>query len=498
MKNYLKILGLSILLFFFSIPSYCWDRDLVITSVIQNADLIIGRRYTVEMEIRNNTIFTNVYNNFNVSVYFNYLGGPLIQQFRVDVGLAWIYPFKTKTVVNTTITLPSSLITEGESYALIYQVDSQNENVESNENNNLYVTRGKATSSPASLPDLVPQSITLTGTPFYPSGQMFNCSYVVANNTNTIVNGFNVKFYLSDRQSLTGTLIDNRYCFGMIGIKQNTYNFNPSFDESLKTWAKYLVMVVDPDNKITESNNDNNAFYYALPGAPPSGKTDFSVEAYDIPSTVYKNDYPSYDLKVSIKNSGNITGTPNKIYFTWVIDMEGVDMSSYFGIGEGDYSWKVDLEPTESIAAGETKIITFVNSGLKNVTGVYWAKAGVTNGSGVWSFKAVKQTILPGYSSKRKSAQQNSFIIIGDSIYDEVSVSPNPVKNYFVISNIPDEYIGGQIKVLSSAGVIIYNQGITSYKTEVNNFNAMSGNYIIKLIPNTGSKIITKKLIVTK
>jgi subtilase family serine protease len=163
------------------------------------------------------------------------------------------FPFNTSLVPNT--------FTSG-TYYLIYQLDVNNDIVESNENNNKNIltiiwNNGGTTF----FPDLTLANLTV-GVPSVQQGQNLNFNVDGKNiGAAPATGGFTIKSYLSTDQVLdasdyqNGTIPTANYAVGtnilQIGGAMNVSN-------AVAAGNYYLILKIDADNQITESNENNN------------------------------------------------------------------------------------------------------------------------------------------------------------------------------------------------------------------------------------------------
>ena len=146
-------------------------------------------------------------------------------------------------------------------YYIIAKIDAENTTTESNENNNIIVSASPITIRPnvAALPDLTLENLRL-GSLTFQQGQTLTGEVQINNGGLARASAFNVVFFLSrdniasieDLQGVysTESFLDATTATNRIGSISIPSNF--------PIGQYYLILKVDPNNQIAESNEDNN------------------------------------------------------------------------------------------------------------------------------------------------------------------------------------------------------------------------------------------------
>ncbi|MFM2269569.1 MAG: hypothetical protein RL757_3010 [Bacteroidota bacterium] len=158
----------------------------------------------------------------------------------------------------------------GRRYYFVAVVDPDNAVSESNESDNVVITGFTPSPSVGALPDLILSNLTLTTTPPVSAGSAVNYRFNISNIGTATAQNFSVKTYISRDNVLSADDIqDGGISTGNFAPGQTLNNATAATNipSNLAAGNYYLILKVDADNQIVESNENNNLFVLATPFA---------------------------------------------------------------------------------------------------------------------------------------------------------------------------------------------------------------------------------------
>jgi hypothetical protein len=169
------------------------------------------------------------------------------------------------------------------------------------------------------LPDLTISNLVVpTTTVQVGAGRTLGFRFDVGNNSTVAVpNSFRIKSYFSTDQVLSandlvrGDFVTGNYIAGF------SVNVGNSIDATIPEGQYYLIVKIDADNDIAESNENNNIVVSPLltmTNSTGGGGSDIALTITGDPS-VYRQ-YSTQNFKISAKNNGTTAFTNVKIKFT--------------------------------------------------------------------------------------------------------------------------------------------------------------------------------------
>lgn len=213
----------------------------------------------------------------------------------------------TSSTQTKTLTIPSNTAS-GTKY-ILQKIDGWLDITESNENNNWSAVALTINTAPASLPDLTVTSSTLTPNTITTAGNTILLTHTTKNIGAATANGFIVKYYLSPSTSYNPTtavlLSTNSYGSLSAGNSQNSsvYLTIPSGQTA---GTKYILVYVDANTQISESNENNNIGMATLTvNNPTTSAADLVITSFSCPTNGYTGQ--SVQVNTSVQNLGGTT-----------------------------------------------------------------------------------------------------------------------------------------------------------------------------------------------
>ncbi|OJJ22384.1 hypothetical protein BKI52_06795 [marine bacterium AO1-C] len=192
---------------------------------------------------------------------------------------------------------------------IVIRVDGQNQIDESNENNNV-----SSQQLPEVKPDLFTTSITASYN--YTGGRSYLSVRVNVYVANVAVGSYNPAVYISDRPGAIGDFLG--YMPASPQSANTTQTLTKSFIYNGNASGKYIVIRVDGQNQIDESNENNNVTSGSIVFLPNFRTTETNIMFTEKP--VYPNPATNY-IKLNLTND-----SPVAIY-----DLQGRMVASKLG-----------------------------------------------------------------------------------------------------------------------------------------------------------------------
>lgn len=219
-----------------------------------------------------------------------------------------------------TLTVPSNTAS-GTKY-ILQKIDGWGDITESNENNNWSTAALTINTAPASLPDLTITSSTLTPNTITTAGNTILLSHTTKNIGISTANGCIVKYFLSPSSSYNPTtavlLSTNSYGSLSAGNSQSSsvYLTIPSGQTA---GTKYILVYVDANTQISESNENNNIGMATLTvNHPTTSAADLVITSFSCPTNGYTGQ--SVQVNTSVQNLGGTTASNFVVSFHLSVD----------------------------------------------------------------------------------------------------------------------------------------------------------------------------------
>ncbi|MEL7670547.1 CARDB domain-containing protein [Methanobacterium sp.] len=226
--------------------------DLVITSISTGTTTYKrGDKITIQNTVKNQGkiasggFYVNFYlsNDSNITTSDTYLGQRYISGLNAGAS----------NTTTTSFTVPSSL---SGNYYIGAIVDSTNAVFESDESNNIATYSNTIN---VVLPDLVASSVS-AGSTSYRRGSKMTIKNTVKNQGKVSSGGFYVKIYIyrSYKGKITSIYLGRRYISSLKAGASNTAYTKLTIPSTIAKGLYYCKMVVDTENKVSESSKSNN------------------------------------------------------------------------------------------------------------------------------------------------------------------------------------------------------------------------------------------------
>jgi subtilase family serine protease len=222
----------------------------------------------------------------------------------------------------TTSLVPASF-TSG-AYYIVYELDNANTVLETNETDNkkyIRINWVNGTVVGGNQPDLTITNLTIP-TPSVQQGQVLSFKADLKNIGTAAASGnFTVKSYLSTDNVLSA----NDYADGVVPTGNYAAGFTVTqvpaamtVNSTLAAGQYYLILKIDADNQVTESNESNNIVVstglITVTGTTGGGGSDIALSLTTTPS-VYRQ-YTTQNFRITATNSGTTAFSNVKIKFT--------------------------------------------------------------------------------------------------------------------------------------------------------------------------------------
>ena len=233
-----------------------------------------------------------------------------------------------------------------------YDVNSENEFAESNENNNISYQGITITGSQTPQPDLVITNISIPNSLVAGKSLFFNYTITNQGNAATGLLGWSdTKFYLSNDTLLdrSDIYLENDLAWSLSAGESDTESVYTRLDPTLEGGKYYLLAQADGNQKISESNEANNIAYQEIT-ITEALLPDLAITNIVTPNSVTAG--YGIDLTYTLTNQGNKStgylGSSVKFYFS--IDTILDDSDTY--LTNGSYSaLSAGQSTTESLSA---------------------------------------------------------------------------------------------------------------------------------------------------
>lgn len=295
------------------------DIDLVVTAATPSKmTLTTGETFSITDTIENHGS-SPVNNSSYVGYYLS--GDTKVDTSDLLIGSRWIEKLSSwgSNSGSGMATIPPGL-TPGE-YTLGVIADNYGMVDETSDDNNVRIV-GKVTINAAA--DLVPSSATVSSTSMLP-GANFTLESTVANQGTADATNFDVVYYLSTDAVIetTDTQLDSRTVATLAAGGNSPDSRTLTLPLTLTPGKFYLGMIVDPDNRQTESSDSNN--YRLIETITVVNDVDLTVTSATTAATeVYRGQ--SFTLDNAVANQGTMDSSQFNVGYYLSTDAE-VDTS---------------------------------------------------------------------------------------------------------------------------------------------------------------------------
>ena len=328
------------------------DVDLTMPSISGPATAQTGGSMIVVNTVKN----TGTKNSNPFHVYF-YLSkdGTTLDKYLGKRSISGGLKAGASSIAYTNLTIPSNIFG---SYYIVAVIDPLNETCETNKLNNIVAS---LTTTNIIAPDLVITSVS-TGSTKYQRGDKITVQTTVKNQGSNISKGFYVYCYLSKDSNITtsDTPIGSRYISGLGAGASDTNSINFTILNNL-SGSYYIGAIVDPTNKVFESNESNNIL--ASPTSINVVLPDLAATSVNALSTSYRRG-TTMTVKNTVKNQGKVTSGGFYVNIYLYKNYKGKITSIYLG-----------RQYFSSVGAGASKT-AYTKLTIKSTTpkGLYYCK----------------------------------------------------------------------------------------------------------------------------
>jgi hypothetical protein len=438
------------------------------------------------------------------------------------------------STVNGQFTLPANQAAGN--YYIIMSADVLSQVAEDNENNNLLIVPITIGNGSGNLPDLNMANLNITNATLN-AGQILNFKFDLKNTgTGNATGNFNIKSYISTDNVLsandiqdgvvpTGNLIAGANILQTMGAA--------TIPASLAAGSYYLILKVDADNAIAESDENNNELKRTLPFTVTTNQGGGTGADLEVTLTGDKTNVPQWNsvtLTATAKNTGNQTVTnavvalslcPGNVAFgqTGGLVYESIPTAPSLGTyNYVDQKWTItNLQPGQSATltvklfalTGVQKKISAASlqqspndpdsqpsvNDIPNCTPTQDDEA-------IWTINAGQGLVL---ASGRAIEDLEKTFIEKISFLEAYSVFPNPASESVFIKT-PDNHGVTKITLLNQMGLVEKTQAF-SPTLDVNNEpenllefplqEVSNGVYFMK-IETAGQRTVVRKLVVSR
>ncbi|MDZ7880277.1 MAG: GEVED domain-containing protein [Saprospiraceae bacterium] len=251
-------------------------------------------------------------------------------------------------------------------------------------NGQLSIINPDCNNTPSTLPDLTVSNLTVSTPSVQQRGVLFFKFDAKNTGTSNVSNNFTIKSYLSKDNILDaqdyrdGIIATGNYATGAnISQIQGAMTVGAAVD----TGNYYLILKIDADNQITESNESNNTTFTqvrvgsdVVTTGGGNGTNDIALSLISTPS-VYRQ-YTKQNFKISAKNNSNQAFTDVKIDFPFPAKtVSGGTMTPSVGTwqewcsgGTRCYTWVIPNLAANTTATLELPIYVLDAVGLLSAT----------------------------------------------------------------------------------------------------------------------------------